>query len=261
MYRRWKKRGFTLVELLVVIAIIGILVGLLLPAVQAAREAARRMQCSNNLKQLGLSAHNYESSTKKFPYRSGGTTVGTDIQCNGGGRSGFIAILPYIEASAMFNQIEGGSPPWTAGGPLIPGGPAGWRDWAPWNVSPPGMRCPSDPTAIGQAPVNSYSMCLGGDGSSIGTSQWSMYGSDKLSGMFSHQGSAGKGWATHGAIADGTSNTIMYSERLVSTEAISAQAGTAIGPNQKVDFKNTLAGMANVHTNPSLCRNVANGQF
>ena len=61
------RKGFTLVELLVVIAIIGILVGLLLPAVQAAREAARRMQCSNNLKQLALSIHNYESANRAFP--------------------------------------------------------------------------------------------------------------------------------------------------------------------------------------------------
>jgi prepilin-type N-terminal cleavage/methylation domain-containing protein/prepilin-type processing-associated H-X9-DG protein len=89
-------RGFTLVELLVVIAIIGILVGLLLPAVQSAREAARRLQCTNNLKQVGLGVLNYESATKRMP--AGG------IQSNF--VSGFASILPYLEQGNTYQQYD-----------------------------------------------------------------------------------------------------------------------------------------------------------
>ncbi len=103
LFLRSKRKAFTLVELLVVIAIIGILVGLLLPAVQAAREAARRMQCQNNLKQLGLAMHNYESAFKRFP---GG--VGPYGCCWGTWQ---VAVLPFMEQTAMFSlyQNQGGA--------------------------------------------------------------------------------------------------------------------------------------------------------
>ncbi|MEQ1825737.1 MAG: DUF1559 domain-containing protein [Pirellula sp.] len=95
---RTQRRAFTLVELLVVIAIIGILVGLLLPAVQAAREAARRMQCQNNLKQLGLAMHMHHDSYKRFPYlRSGG----------GQNRHSWaIQLLPFIEQTNLYNTYK-----------------------------------------------------------------------------------------------------------------------------------------------------------
>jgi len=108
MSRRIAPRGgFTLVELLVVIAIIGILVGLLLPAVQAAREAARRMQCSNNLKQIGLALHNYESSYKAMPAGCNGTPNAAGTNFNGHGWTWHASILPYLEQNNLYNAIQG----------------------------------------------------------------------------------------------------------------------------------------------------------
>ena len=104
--------GFTLVELLVVIAIIGILVGLLLPAVQAAREAARRMQCSNNLKQTGLAVHNFESAYKKLPNsgQCGSTGSTTTVYMI---HSTATQLLPYMEQTAVYNLFNHDAVPFT----------------------------------------------------------------------------------------------------------------------------------------------------
>lgn len=258
---RFSKRGFTLVELLVVIAIIGILVGLLLPAVQAAREAARRMQCSNNLKQIALSAHNYESSNKKFPYRQGGTedsAVYTGLN-NKARRSGFISILPYIEGGNQFQVIEAGD----AANGIPPGGPEGWGTWPGgdqrgWNTSPGFMRCPSDPGVQQSVRCNTYSMCLGGDGTAIGWSQWgdtSINQGRNVSGIFAY-----KNHASFGSISDGTSNTVMYSERLISNQGY-LEVGNPATTATNVKVTDTIAVVPGIQDNPLLCRTSMSGQF
>ena len=109
-------RGFTLIELLVVIAIIAVLVALLLPAVQQAREAARRTQCRNNLKQLGLALHNYHDVHRMLPYGRGGTgkVVGQQGWTNRLYLSGIVPMMPYLDQAAIWDRIaqapgQGGS--------------------------------------------------------------------------------------------------------------------------------------------------------
>lgn len=142
-----KRSGFTLIELLVVIAIIAVLIALLLPAVQQAREAARRSQCRNSLKQLGLALHNYHETYGLFPYMRGGTNGSSD-NSNDGSLSGMVSLLPYIDQAPLFQRISAGDP----ANNIPPGGPSPHKSdpvWEPFTVAPGVLRCPSDPGAAG----------------------------------------------------------------------------------------------------------------
>jgi prepilin-type N-terminal cleavage/methylation domain-containing protein/prepilin-type processing-associated H-X9-DG protein len=226
------RRGFTLVELLVVIAIIGILVGLLLPAVQAAREAARRMQCSNNVKQIGLATHNYESAIKKFPPGR----LAPDYTINGvvqasytsypntlapGSSTGFRSvhtfILPYMEQSNIYNLINFNVPTavrMTTGGGVTPIN----ANYTAYANAAGLFICPSCPNTGVVITENNYRCNFGGStpfGGAESSTRNDNYAATSPGG-FSCKGNGaftiGNGLAT-GAFTDGLSNTTFFSER------------------------------------------------
>jgi prepilin-type N-terminal cleavage/methylation domain-containing protein/prepilin-type processing-associated H-X9-DG protein len=195
--RRNGDKAFTLVELLVVIAIIGILVGLLLPAVQAAREAARRMQCSNNLKQLGLSMHNYESTFKRLP--SGNLGSASFVT----GLSVHSRLLPYMEQANLYQLVDYN---FAHNHPV--------NDAARLQ-SVPTFICPSD-NYTGLAPslggVNSYYANSGTNilaGAPPTSSSDPNFGMPACNGLF-YRDSA----IRFGEISDGLSNTVAFAEKI-----------------------------------------------
>jgi len=158
MLRRFR-RGFTLVELLVVIAIIGILIALLLPAVQAAREAARRSQCVNNMKQIGLALHNYHDTNKTFPPQAIWGVPNTASYQLGTLPAPFhhtwcTFILPYMEQQALYDSVDFTLPAWGQAPQSIVG------------TQVDGLRCPSDvgldtPADSSNIAITNYPGCQG----------------------------------------------------------------------------------------------------
>lgn len=201
------RRGFTLVELLVVIAIIGVLIALLLPAVQQAREAARRIQCSNNMKQLGLAMHNYHDTYGNFPAGQFSQQQLDDPNGQPNRMTWFTSILPFVEQRAMYDLVK----------PSMANSPANtWNETVRKTVVD-GFVCPSDPNGgkIGNDGFQgNYLANSGHDIMVQANADKPSTNGGGMSGLFfvkSHIGLKD--------ITDGTSNTLMFGEIRQSPQA------------------------------------------
>ena len=243
--------GFTLVELLVVITIIGILISLLLPAVQAAREAARRMQCSNNLKQLALALHNYHAQVNTFPPAAQCAASEDPYSTQLLGPNWCVAVLPFLEQQSLYNSFD----------LTVPVSNAKNRDWRGVQLSV--MNCPSDSasrtpyTGLSSTEGDNWARgnygANGGGGGPNGDSGWN---DSRTRGVM---GIPNVSVGING-IRDGTSNTILLVELRVGVSekdrrgcwalgAASSSAavgfgsiGAANGPNPRADYSDDILG-------------------
>jgi prepilin-type N-terminal cleavage/methylation domain-containing protein/prepilin-type processing-associated H-X9-DG protein len=230
---RKRRSGFTLIELLVVIAIIGVLVSLLLPAVQGAREAARRAQCTNNLKQLGLAVNNYLSQTGAYPHLfTNFSRIGGPSAPAGEWPLGWaVSILPMIEQQALYNSAN-----WSYGASSAPNG----GTLSATRVAT--LVCPSE-DGIGPWQAGSWTNYAANVGGPSSISMWT--------GMFVTMRTDAKGETnvpvnrnvrTLGAenVTDGTSNTVLFSERLVGVNG-GPNPTVASGDAKRVSFPVALS--------------------
>jgi len=222
-----KRKGFTLVELLVVIAIIGILAGLLLPAVQAAREAARRMQCGSNMRQLGIAVHNYADSFRRMPAssRGYGGCVGNAVNGQVKNAHGLVSLLPFIELQNLHvrfnhNQAYSINAGFQRATGTVIGDPATNGNAALATTVVGAFLCPSDNNpAIGRLAGDAYGPAPGFVGAATNydfiVSAWSEFGTCN---SFVSLSSATKRMfggdmnTRMAEVTDGLSNTFMMGE-------------------------------------------------
>ena len=244
MRRSIRRPGFTLIELLVVIAIIAILIALLLPAVQQAREAARRTQCKNNLKQLGLAIHNYHDVHNTAPI---GCTMGGQAVAGTNNTfrrfSAHLGLLPFVEQANLYQQTN----TWLAARP-------GDASGVPWNngnpcvtAKLPYLLCPSDSesTVEGARAKTNY-MFSRGDNAWDQNPAWAGNGGRGIRGLFKSIQNNGRGGKSRNFrdITDGLSNTVAMGERITAkpgANSIKSGATTTTVANGGRD-------------NPALCR-------
>ena len=250
--------GFTLIELLVVIAIIAVLVAILLPAVQQAREAARRTECKNKLKQLGLALANYEETYGTFCHGKGGTCTGwvgynAGRACNYGRASVYIPLLPFLDEAPRFDDIQAGDP----SNNFPEGGPAPWDGaFGPFEVTHDDWVCPSDPgDPPGPGQVN-YMYSRGdyiGDNGGQGIDATANH----TSGLFGRHT-----YFSMGQVPDGASNTVAFSERLRG-RWWNFHDGTSPPANNGADARRLdkplvrnaiMANVGGITSNPAACR-------
>jgi len=231
-----RSRGFTLIELLVVIAIIAVLIALLLPAVQMAREAARRSSCTNNLKQLGLAVHNYESVNQCIPLGSlypcpaQNANVGVDM-CWSFGVAPQLSILQFIEQGAMYSAYNVGAGNFGPQPPQSNGPTNWWANTTIFNMQVGVYLCPSDQRLLKQ-PITNYVASMGGpmllygySGTFVPLNPWSQLTGAGQYTPITYPMSQNNGVIGFQGVTDGLSNTALWSEA-VSGSNLPIQAGT-----------------------------------